>query len=282
MTRFLSITTAYALIAAVLVAAPLAASDGQPPAPPGDQAITAAPVESEAGQAAEPVPETADPAPPPAEPAAPAEPEAAVPAPTPEPAAAAPPPAPPPPAPAETAPAEPAEARDPAPEPKLTVAAAASGSVTISDFEFTPASITVDVGDTVTWSNAGPTAHSATATGGSFDTGIFSEGQSRSHTFEEAGTFSYICTPHPQMKGTVTVQAAAAQGGDDAGSSGDASGSDTGTESDTAPSGTGSTSTSDSAATLPSTGLDADGLLALGVVTLALGAVLRRRAAGTG
>jgi plastocyanin len=278
-TRFVSVTTAYALIAAVLVAAPLAASDGQPPAPPGDQAITAAPVEPEADQAAEPVPEPADPGPP-AEPAPAAQPEAVVPAPAPEPAA--PPPAPPEPAPAETAPAEPAEARDPAPAPKLTVAAAASGSVTISDFEFTPASITVDVGDTVTWSNAGPTAHSATATAGSFDTGIFSEGQSRSHTFDEAGTFSYICTPHPQMKGTVTVQAAAAQGGDDGGSSGDASGSDTGTESDTAPSGTGSTSTSDSAATLPSTGLDADGLLALGVVTLALGVVLRRRAAGTG
>ena len=280
MTRFVSITTAYALIAAVLVAAPLAASDGPPPAPPGDQAITAAPVEPEADQAAEPVAEPADPAPP-TEPAPAAEPEAAVPASAPEPAAA-PPPAAPPPAPAETAPAEPAEARDPAPAPKLTVAAAASGSVTISDFEFTPASITVDVGDTVTWSNAGPTAHSATATGGSFDTGIFSEGQSRSHTFQEAGTFAYICTPHPQMKGTVTVQAAAAQGGDDGGSSGDASGSDTGTESDTAPSGTGSTSASDSAATLPSTGLDADGLLALGVVTLALGAVLRRRAAVTG
>jgi plastocyanin len=75
--------------------------------------------------------------------------------------------------------AAPLAASDPAPGAKLTVAAAASGSVTISDFQFAPASITVDVGDTVTWSNAGPTAHSATATGGSFDTGIFSEGQSR-------------------------------------------------------------------------------------------------------
>ena len=41
---------------------------------------------------------------------------------------------------------------------------------------------------------------------GSFDTGIMDEGGSGSHTFTEAGTFGYICTPHPNMKGTVTVQ----------------------------------------------------------------------------
>jgi hypothetical protein len=164
----------------------------------------------------------------------------------------------------------------------VTVAAAASGSVTISDFQFAPASITVDVGDTVTWSNAGPTAHSATATGGSVDTGIFSEGQSRSHTFDEAGTFAYICTPHPQMKGTVTVRAAAAQGGGGEGSSGDTSGSATDTGSATTTGDTQSTAGSAGAATLPSTGLDAGGLLALGGITLALGVVLRRRAARTG
>lgn len=97
------------------------------------------------------------------------------------------------PAPADAAPGEPAEVRDTAPVPeaqpekraKLLAVAAASGAVAVSDFQFAPASVTVNVGDTVTWSNAGPTSHSATATGGSFDTGIFPEGESRSHTFEE-------------------------------------------------------------------------------------------------
>ena len=49
-----------------------------------------------------------------------------------------------------------------------------------------------------------PDAHSATANDGSFDTGILSKGGSGSHTFTQAGTFSYICTPHPFMKGTVS------------------------------------------------------------------------------
>ena len=279
MTRVATITTVYALLAAILVAAPLAASEQPAPPATGDEALAGAPVEPAAEQPAEPVTGPAEPAPaPPAPAAAPQVPAAA----QPPPAAAEPGPASPPAAPAEAPPAEPAEARDPAPGPKLTVAAAASGSVTISDFQFAPASITVDVGDTVTWSNAGPTAHSATATGGSFDTGIFSEGQSRSHTFDQAGTFAYICTPHPQMKGTVTVRAAAAQGGGEEAPSGDTSGSATDTGSATTTDDTQSAAAGAGAATLPSTGLDGGGLLALGVITLALGVLLRRRAARTG
>ena len=62
---------------------------------------------------------------------------------------------------------------------KVIATAAASQSVTISDFKFTPGSVTVNVGDTVTWSNAGPTPHSATASDGSFDTGHPREGRRR-------------------------------------------------------------------------------------------------------
>ena len=129
----------------------------------------------------------------------------------------------------------------------------------------------------MTWSNAGPTPHSAT--GDSFDTDIFEEGENRSQTFDEAGTFDYICTPHPNMKGTVIVRAAAAQGGDDGGSTdagtdaaaGDSTGTDTGSADDSADD-----------PTLPATGVDAGGLFALGLITLALGALLRRRTARTG
>ena len=89
--------------------------------------------------------------------------------------------------------------------------------MTIVDFSFSPGTITVNVGDTVTWVNDGPTPHSATSSNGAFDTGIFPAGQSRSHTFNEAGTFSYICTPHPNMRGTVVVQGAQTGGGDSRG-----------------------------------------------------------------
>ena len=105
--------------------------------------------------------------------------------------------------------------------------AAASTGVTISDFKFSPGGVTVNVGDTVTWSNAGPTGHSATANDGSFDTGVLQKGSSGSHTFSQAGTFSYFCKPHPFMKGTITVVAAAADNGSGTTSGGDTSGAGT-------------------------------------------------------
>ena len=85
--------------------------------------------------------------------------------------------------------------------------AANDTTVTIADFQFTPASITIHVGDTVTWTNHGPSAHTATANNGSFNTGVLQKGQSASHTFNTAGTFTYICSIHPFMHGTVVVLA---------------------------------------------------------------------------
>jgi LPXTG-motif cell wall-anchored protein len=156
--------------------------------------------------------------------------------------------------------------------------AAADTSVTISDFQFAPASVTIDVGDTVTWNNEGPTAHSATADDGEFDTGIFDAGQSRSHTFDQAGTYSYFCTPHPNMEGTVTVRAASSGGQ----ARGDVD--DTVTPADTDDSGAAESDTSDdsSDAALPATGRDTGGLAVLGLMTLALGVWLRRRSAASG
>src|SRR5687767_13551567 len=130
--------------------------------------------------------------------APPAEPVATVPAPAPP---GAPAPAAQPPVPAVAA-AEPAPERQPR-NRRDAVTVAASGTVVISDFKFTPGTISITAGDSVTWRNDGPTPHSATASDGSFDTGIMRKGASGSHTFDSAGTFAYICTPHPNMKGTV-------------------------------------------------------------------------------
>lgn len=152
--------------------------------------------------------------------------------------------------------------------------AAASASVTIKDFEFSPTSVTIDVGDTVTWNNDGPTPHSATANDGSFDTGIYGKGESRSETFEEAGTFSYFCTPHPFMKASVTVRASDSGSGDDGGSAG---GTDTGGSTGADDSGA-SGSDADDGSSLPATGRDSGTLLVLGVLMLALGLAVHRRA----
>ncbi len=198
-------------------------------------------------------------APPPEQPATPA--PAAEPAPAP--AAPAAPPAP------QVLADETAEA--PAPQPKAI--AAASGGVTIADFSFSPATLTINQGDTVTWVNNGPTAHSATANNGSFNTGILKAGQSASHTFAQAGTYSYFCQPHPFMKATIVVQAAQA-GGTSGGST------DSGGTGSTGSSDTGATaSQADSGPTLPNTGGDSGPLLLLGGLLLVLGFAVHRRAA---
>lgn len=93
------------------------------------------------------------------------------------------------------------------------VAIAADESVAIAGFAFTPATVTITAGDSVTWTNSDPVAHTATATDGSWDTGDIVEGASASITFNTPGTYAYLCTPHPTMTGTVVVEAAAGGGG---------------------------------------------------------------------
>jgi len=90
---------------------------------------------------------------------------------------------------------------------------AADHAVDIAGFAFSPGSVTVAVGDTVTWTNADAQGHTATADDASFDTGTIARNTSKSVTFSTAGTFGYHCKIHPQMTGTVVVQAAAGGGG---------------------------------------------------------------------
>jgi plastocyanin len=161
------------------------------------------------------------------------------------------------------------------------VHAAAATSVAIQDFSFGPSSVTVHAGDTVTWSNQGQAPH--TATGSGFDTGTLNHGQSGSHTFTTAGTFSYHCTIHPFMKGTVTVLAASGSTGSGSSTSGSSGSSGTsGSGANGSGSGAGSAGSttatgSASAQALPHTGLDVLPLAVLGAVLLLSGIALRRR-----
>lgn len=85
-------------------------------------------------------------------------------------------------------------------------ALAADQDVAISGFSYSPATVTVTVGDTVTWTNSDAQAH--TATGDGWNTGDLGNGDSGSITFQNAGTFDYMCGIHPAMRGTVVVRAA--------------------------------------------------------------------------
>jgi plastocyanin len=80
-----------------------------------------------------------------------------------------------------------------------------TGSVAIAGNAFTPATITVAVGGTITWTNNDAVPHTVTADDDSFDSGIMRKGVTWSKTFSAPGTYTYFCTLHPEMRGTVVV-----------------------------------------------------------------------------
>ncbi len=73
---------------------------------------------------------------------------------------------------------------------------------------FSPEPLEVHAGDTVVWTQAGTEVHTITADDNSFDSGVLNPGDTFSHTFDRVGTYTYHCTLHPFMKGTVRVAAA--------------------------------------------------------------------------
>lgn len=91
-------------------------------------------------------------------------------------------------------------------------ASAASYSVTIKDYAYAPASLTVQAGDTVTWTNKDTAKHDVATTSGpkSFRSPYLATGESWSYTFTTAGTYSYYCSLHPDMRAQVTAKAAPA------------------------------------------------------------------------
>lgn len=83
----------------------------------------------------------------------------------------------------------------------------AAATLTIQNFAFHPATLKVAPGAVVTVTNADSTAHTVTATGSkTFDTGTIAPGKTATFTAPKApGSYPYICTIHPFMKGTLTV-----------------------------------------------------------------------------
>lgn len=87
---------------------------------------------------------------------------------------------------------------------------AAQITISMTDNQFSPKNITINAGDTVTWVNNGTMAHTATADGGSFDSGTLQPGQSFSATFSATGAYLYYCKFHGArngigMAGAITV-----------------------------------------------------------------------------
>lgn len=76
-------------------------------------------------------------------------------------------------------------------------------AVAVRDYEFEPASLTVEAGATVTWVWEGRASHDVVGQG--FESNDQSSGTFR-HTFDEPGTYPYECTIHPGMEGSIVVK----------------------------------------------------------------------------
>jgi plastocyanin len=90
---------------------------------------------------------------------------------------------------------------------------AANGAVTIKEvndrYQFSPKTVYVNVGESVTWTNDSDTAHTVDSdSGGEMESGNIAENATFDHTFSATGTFAYHCDIHDYMKGSVVVLAA--------------------------------------------------------------------------
>ena len=83
---------------------------------------------------------------------------------------------------------------------------ASGNSVTISGFSFSPGSLAVAKGTTVTWTNKDATTHTVVSDDGVFNSGDLAPNGTFSYTFNNTGTFPYHCSIHAYMTGTIIVQ----------------------------------------------------------------------------
>jgi plastocyanin len=90
------------------------------------------------------------------------------------------------------------------PTPAVSTSPVATNEVDIVNFAFSPAVITVRVGTTVRWTNQDQDAHTVAIAGAPVSDGM-QNADTYTHTFTQAGTFTYICSIHPYMRGMVIV-----------------------------------------------------------------------------
>lgn len=84
------------------------------------------------------------------------------------------------------------------------VSSQGANQISIKNFAFSPAELTVKVGDTVTWTNNDSAAHRISGTG--FQSGDLIKSDTYSFLFKIVGTYDYICSIHPSMKGKIIVK----------------------------------------------------------------------------
>jgi plastocyanin len=96
--------------------------------------------------------------------------------------------------------------QSPAAATTVQVSSGNTVAVEITNFTFEQNTVTIKIGDTITWTNHDSATHTVVADDGSFRSGSLSKDASFSFTFNTAGTFPYKCGVHASMVGTVIVQ----------------------------------------------------------------------------
>ena len=87
-----------------------------------------------------------------------------------------------------------------------TAVSIVNGARTLTNTAYAPNPVNISAGGSVTWTNNDSTTHTSTADDNSWSSGSVAPGASFTRTFASAGKFTYHCTIHPGMVGTVVVQ----------------------------------------------------------------------------
>ena len=103
-------------------------------------------------------------------------------------------------------PPAPSAAQTKAATPTTRLAKVEGPQVTIDNFTFSPATLTVPSGTTVTWTNQDDMVHTVTEAKRLFSSQGLETGDAYSHTFSAPGTYTYFCALHPHMTATVIVK----------------------------------------------------------------------------
>ncbi len=87
-----------------------------------------------------------------------------------------------------------------------TAPASAATQIEMKNFMFTPTSLTVKAGTTVSWTNKDEEPHTVLSSTGLFRSNALDTGERFSFKFDKPGTYQFICSIHPRMIGTIVVQ----------------------------------------------------------------------------
>jgi plastocyanin len=83
---------------------------------------------------------------------------------------------------------------------------ASAKEVSIDNFSFSPATLTVLAGTTVTWTNRDDIPHTVVNNDKTFKSKVLDTDEKFSYTFAKAGSYPYFCSIHPMMTGKVIVK----------------------------------------------------------------------------